>query len=177
MSTVLDAFRETVMFPHVTEPWACRLWRTICFVTKHPEHAIEVGVIPCPPNAVFVHSRIHVNFCGLAKYSSCNRNFKQHGFFVDHKCNVVAELQLVVRDFSVSFSPRSWAKRVFILGQFNCNSSLDEIAAATAYAKRIRTSRGNQSPQLLQPTNPERQSDDWEYPDYPYLFSDESNWD
>jgi hypothetical protein len=135
MATPLTAFRQTVFGAHRKTPWAVRLQDTLNFVSAHPEYTLDIGLIPAGPNGFFLDSTLFAEFLGLKNQNSCNRNFQQHGFPIDRRCNVAIELP---KYYSQSVpSGRHWAKRVFTFGAFNG----DATGMATNYARDVRMSR------------------------------------
>jgi hypothetical protein len=144
MSEVLTAFRISVYGPHIKVPWAIRLHQTLSFVDNNPQFIPEIGLMSTGSNSFLINSKVCSTFFGM-KRNSLNRNLQQHGFILDRKADVMAEL---LPDHSeLEWSARHWSKRIFILGSFNPESTIEEINLATNNARLTRTR--NQS-RLLQ---------------------------
>jgi hypothetical protein len=115
-------------------------------------------MIPAGPNSFFVHTATHAKFLGLKHRSGLNKDFEQHGFYIDTQCNVARELSQLCPEISPSC--RNWVKRVFDLGLFNGDISDQEAAVASNYAKKVRNGLAVTARQLAQNAITWKWSDD-----------------
>jgi hypothetical protein len=130
------AFQQTIYGAHCRKPWANRLHKALCFVSENPGAKGQIGVIPCGTNAFLVNSQIAASFFGFRSGNSFNRDLNQHGFDVDKNCNIIEELRL--HFLQAIPMARCWKKRVFKGGNFNPQSTQDEIAIASELGRIAR---------------------------------------
>jgi hypothetical protein len=138
MDSPLEIFRRTVFGPHNKTPWAIRLRDTLHFIKQYPQYQLIIGLIPVDQNSFFINSTVLAKFFGLKNRNSCNRDFKQHGFIIDHNCNIINEFKIYAPQ--IIPSPRCWVKRKFIFDSFNGDSSIEETNLASNYARQVRKS-------------------------------------
>jgi hypothetical protein len=124
------------MGPHHPTPWAIRLRDTLHFIKQYPQYGPLIGLIPIDLDSFFVNSTSLAQFFGFRNRNSCNRDLKQHGFLIDHTCNIIDELNRYAP--GITFSPRCWVKRKFQLGCFNGDSSIEETNRASNHARQTR---------------------------------------
>jgi hypothetical protein len=131
----LQELQENVCGPHMRLSFATKLRNTLRFVDNHPDAASRTGLIPFGPNSFLVNSKICSQFFGI-KPNSCNRNFQQHQFGIDFHYQITQACR--DRYPNIQLSQRTWPRRTFKYGQFNGDSSDEEIAVATIEASRQR---------------------------------------
>jgi hypothetical protein len=136
MTAELAQFQKIISRRQKGCPWAFRLQETLRFVTRHPDAGPNIGLIPVGSNGIIVNSKLCARFFRLKDRNSCNRNFQQHGFLIDRRCDIADELGEL---FPTSIpGKREWVKRVFQFGSFNTQSSAQETGVASAYARTVR---------------------------------------
>jgi hypothetical protein len=116
------------------------------FVDEHTEAGQEKCLIRYDSNSFLTNSTLYAQFSGMKK-NSYNRNLRQHGFAIDSGCDVAAELG--IRFPMIMTSARSLVKRVCMFGQFNGQSSDEEIGIATDHACQVQSRRV--TPELPRP--------------------------
>jgi hypothetical protein len=131
----MKSFRESISGTHIQTPWSERVRLTLQFVAQHPEHLPRIGLISCGYNSILVNARIFGEFIGV-KPNSINRNFTQHGFILDPKCDVTQELRTLSP--KLARMSRSWCKRVYKFGPFNARSTPEDAERMSAYAHNFR---------------------------------------
>jgi hypothetical protein len=135
-------FRMTVFGAHAKTPFAIRLFRSLRFVTEHPEFCSEVGLMPLSSCSFLVNSEGFACFIGV-KRNSLNRDFQQHGF-VREPCSQPPTSEPL---------PRHWTKRTFTYGQFNAQCTEEEAHLATIYARQFRKRIGSAESNWVPPSD------------------------
>jgi hypothetical protein len=137
-------FQSQVFGVHIRMPWAQRIYEALHFIESHPDAIPLIGLIPCGGSTFLVNSKLCAPFFGI-KRNSCNRNFQQHGFRVENQGNIRDILALKCPSFAGN--ERHWVMRVFSFGEFNADSTPEEVALASAHARSVRSHRPFAVPQ------------------------------
>jgi hypothetical protein len=125
--------------------WALSLRNALRHVSHHHESFSTIGLVPAGPDSFFVHATTFAKFLGLKDRSSLNKDFQQHGFYIDTDCDIEELSRLCPQ---ISPSPRCWVKRVFALGPFNGDISDQQAGIASNYAKQVRKGLAVTAPHL-----------------------------
>jgi hypothetical protein len=123
-------------------PFAIRLLWCLQFVAKHLNCALDVGVISCGYNSILISIRAFSRFLELSA-SGINRNFREHGFELDVKANVLLEMERCVPGSSRKTEVRWWSKRVYTAGLFHPGTTEPEAHQVAELASTRRNSAGS----------------------------------
>jgi hypothetical protein len=132
MNDIFKAFRDSVFGLHLKIPWAVRLHQALSFVAAYPQFVSVIGLIPAGPKSFLINSHVCSTFFGM-KRNSLNRNLQDHGFLLEPKADIEAELCRYNRELR-RFA-RHWSKRMLVLGPFNPKSAIGETSRATDFPR------------------------------------------
>jgi hypothetical protein len=120
-------FKNAVCGRNKHRSWASRFYKTLTFVTEHPQYQMTIGLIPCDETSFFVYKELLANFFGM-KPNGINCNLRQHGMNI-------------VKCPEVNYLGRHWTKRYCIHEPFDAISGEQTVASATQYARDFRYER------------------------------------
>jgi hypothetical protein len=140
MDQKLHAFQELVKEKWTRVPFAIRLLRCLQFVAANPCYVSIVGVVAAHYKAILFDVRVLARFLELIP-NGLNKNLRQHGFEMDTKADIVAELERCAPAFHWTTKAKTWSKRVCREGAFHPGTTDAEAYEWAARAACMRHGR------------------------------------
>jgi hypothetical protein len=91
MDNSLETLTSRVAGKHIRTPFTNRVFDSAVFVTQHPEHLTDVGILLSTTGGMIVNLTLFSDFLGI-KRDSLGHNFRDHHFTLDRLYDPSAEL-------------------------------------------------------------------------------------